>query len=76
MQISKSTLPEVVKILPPDLILTETDCPYLAPVPYRGKRNEPAHIPLVVEKLATILGRPKEELAEVTAANATRAFGI
>lgn len=73
---SKSTLSEVVKILPMDLILTETDCPYLAPVPHRGKRNEPAYIPLVVEKLAAILGRSKEELAEITAANATRAFGI
>ncbi|MCI0595449.1 MAG: TatD family hydrolase [candidate division Zixibacteria bacterium] len=73
---SKSTLPEVVKILPTDLILTETDCPYLAPVPHRGKRNEPAYIPLVVEKLAVILGRSKEELAEITSANAARAFGI
>ncbi|MCI0406047.1 MAG: TatD family hydrolase, partial [candidate division Zixibacteria bacterium] len=73
---SKSTLPEVVKILPTDLILTETDCPYLAPVPHRGKRNEPAYIPLVVEKLAAILGRSKEELAETTSANASRAFGI
>jgi TatD DNase family protein len=73
---SKSTLPDVVKILPADLILTETDCPYLAPVPHRGKRNEPAYIPLVVEKLAGILGRSKEELAEITSANAARAFGI
>ncbi|HXF49692.1 MAG TPA: TatD family hydrolase [Verrucomicrobiae bacterium] len=73
---SKSTLPEVVKILPLDLILTETDCPYLAPVPHRGKRNEPAYIPLVVEKLAAILGRSKEEMAEITSANAARAFGI
>ncbi len=73
---SKSTLPEVVKILPADLILTETDCPYLTPVPHRGKRNEPAYIPLVVEKLAAILGRSKEELAETTSANASRAFGI
>ena len=73
---SKSTLPGVVKILPTDLILTETDCPYLAPVPHRGKRNEPAYIPLVVEKLAAILGRSKEELAEITSANASRAFGI
>lgn len=73
---SKSTLPEVVKILPTDLILTETDCPYLAPVPHRGKRNEPAYIPLVVEKLAAILGRTKEEIAEITSANAARAFGI
>ncbi|MCI0331330.1 MAG: TatD family hydrolase [candidate division Zixibacteria bacterium] len=72
----KSTLPEVVKILPLDLILTETDCPYLAPVPHRGKRNEPAYIPVVVEKLAAVLGRSKEELAEVTATNAARAFGI
>lgn len=72
----KSTLAEVVKILPLDLILTETDCPYLAPVPYRGKRNEPSYIPLVVEKLAAILGHSKEELAEITTANAARAFGI
>ncbi|HEU4437501.1 MAG TPA: TatD family hydrolase, partial [candidate division Zixibacteria bacterium] len=73
---AKSTLPEVVKILPADLILTETDCPYLAPVPHRGKRNEPAYIPLVVEKLAGILGRSKEEMAEITSSNASRAFGI
>ncbi len=73
---SKSTLLDVVKILPTDLILTETDCPYLAPVPHRGKRNEPAYIPLVVERLAAILGRPKEELAKITSANAARAFGI
>lgn len=73
---SKSTLLDVVKILPVDLILTETDCPYLAPVPHRGKRNEPAYIPLVVEKLAVILGRSKEELAEITTVNASRAFGI
>ncbi len=73
---SKSTLPDVVKILPTDLILTETDCPYLAPVPYRGKRNEPAYIPLVVEKLAVILGRTKEEMSAITSANAMRAFGI
>jgi len=72
----KSTLPEVVKILPLDLILTETDCPYLAPGPHRGKRNEPAYIPLVVERLAAILGRSKKELAEITSANAARAFGI
>ncbi len=72
----KSTLGDVVKILPTELILTETDCPYLTPVPHRGKRNEPAYIPLVVEKLAVILGRSKEELAEITAANAARAFGI
>jgi len=72
----KSTLADVIKILPMDLILTETDCPYLAPVPHRGKRNEPAYIPLVVERLAAILCRPKEELAEITSANAIRAFGI
>lgn len=72
----KSMLADIVKILPIDLILTETDCPYLAPVPHRGKRNEPAYIPFVVEKLASILGRPKEELAEITAANACRAFGL
>ena len=72
----KSTLSEVVKILPLDLIFTETDCPYLAPVPHRGKRNEPAYIPYVVEKLAAILGRSKEEVAEITSTNASRAFGI
>ncbi|MGH8004487.1 MAG: TatD family hydrolase [Limisphaerales bacterium] len=73
---SKSSLPEVVKTLPVDLILTETDCPYLAPVPHRGKRNEPAYIPLVVEKLVAILGCSKEELAAISSANASRAFGI
>jgi len=73
---SKSALSEVIRILPTDLILTETDCPYLTPVPQRGKRNEPAYIAFVVDTLAAILGRSKENMAEITSANASRAFGI
>ncbi len=52
---------ETVKILPADKIMIETDCPYLAPVPHRGKRNEPAFVGLVAEKLAEIRGWSLEE---------------
>lgn len=61
-----SDLREIVKTLPDDRILIETDCPYLAPVPHRGRRNEPAFVPLVAEKLAEIKGWPVDETAQRT----------
>ena len=57
-------------------IVLETDSPYLAPVPYRGKRNESAYIMKVVEKLAEIYRVPREEVAEVTTGNSKDIFGV
>lgn len=59
---------------PAQCLLVETDAPYLAPVPYRGKRNEPAHCRLAAEKLAELRGLPQEEAAAITTANAMRLF--
>lgn len=59
---------------PLDRILIETDAPYLTPVPFRGKRNEPAHVRLVAEALAVIRGTTYEAVAAATTANAARLF--
>jgi len=67
---------EVVKEIPLEHLLIETDCPYLAPVPYRGKRNEPAYVVKVAEMLAQIKGLPLEQVAKTTTENGKRAFGI
>ena len=69
-----SNLPEVAKYLPLDRILVETDSPYLSPVPYRGKRNEPGRTRYVAEKLAEILQVPLELVARRTTENANRLF--
>lgn len=57
-------------------LLVETDCPYLSPVPYRGKRNEPAFVKHVVEAIAQIRDIPEEKVVEITTLNALRLFGI
>lgn len=57
----------VIRDMPADRILVETDCPYLAPVPYRGRRNEPAHLPHVLAKLAELRGWSLEEAERRTA---------
>ena len=62
--------------LPLDRIVLETDAPYLAPVPCRGKRNEPAFLVHTAQKIADILQIPVEELASVTTANASALFRI
>lgn len=67
---------EVAKEVPLDRLLVETDCPFLSPHPYRGKRNEPARVKLVAEKIAELKGMEFEELAEITSNNARRLFGI
>ena len=59
-----------------DDIVLETDCPWLTPVPYRGKRNEPAYVRLVAEKVAQIKGLPLEEVAAVTTRSAQRLFNL
>ena len=59
---------DYIKIMPDDRIMMETDCPYLAPVPYRGWRNEPAFLPHVAEGLATVKGWTAEETGKRTSA--------
>ncbi|TES55496.1 TatD family deoxyribonuclease [Halalkalibacterium halodurans] len=66
----------VAKEVPLDRLLIETDCPYLAPHPYRGKRNEPAYVKLVAEQIAELKDIPYEEVAKVTTANARKLFDI
>jgi TatD DNase family protein len=69
-------LREVVREMPLDRMLVETDSPYLAPVPHRGKRNEPAFVHLVAEAIAQVKGVGVDEVAEVTSLNARLLFGI
>jgi TatD DNase family protein len=69
-------LDQAVLETPLDRILVETDGPYLAPVPHRGKRNEPAFVRHTAERIAGVRGLPVEELIAATAANAARVFGL
>ena len=71
-----SMLRDIVKTVPMDRILIETDCPYLTPVPYRGKRNEPAHVRFVSQKIAEIKAVPVERVEAETTRNAERLFKI
>jgi TatD DNase family protein len=57
-------------------LLLETDCPYLTPVPHRGKRNEPAYISLVAQEVARVRGIPVDEVARQTTANASALFRL
>lgn len=70
------TLKEVVEYVPLDRILLETDCPYLAPNPYRGKRNSSLYLPFVVEEIAKIKQVSYEEVVSVTTQNALQLFRI
>lgn len=70
----KSILPDVLKRVPLERVLLETDSPYLAPVPMRGKRNESSFVPYVADFLAGIYGCTVEEVAAVTTANARALF--
>ena len=65
---------ELARLLPPDRLLTETDAPYLAPKPYRGKPNHSKYIPLIGAKLAEVKGIAPEECARITSENALRLF--
>jgi len=67
---------EVVSQLPLDKILLETDCPYLTPEPYRGKRNDPTKIPLIAQKLAELHQVSLQEVEDITYANFTKLFGL
>lgn len=65
---------EVAKIVPLEKLLVETDSPYLTPVPFRGKRNEPAYVKYAAEEIANLRGMSFEELAQATTENAMRIF--
>jgi TatD DNase family protein len=67
---------DVVKFIPDDRLLIETDSPYLTPEPHRGQRNESAYVKLVAEKIAKIKGKSLEYIADMTTSNAKRIFGI
>ena len=67
---------EVAKEVPLDRLLIETDCPYLAPHPYRGKRNEPSYVKLVAEQIADLKEISFDEVARATTENANRLFRI
>ncbi|MEI9809792.1 MAG: TatD family hydrolase [Bacteroidota bacterium] len=69
-------LDKVMKDIDLQHVVLETDAPYLAPVPFRGKRNEPAYISYVVQKLVEIKGTDSEEIATITTANAQKLFGL
>jgi TatD DNase family protein len=67
---------DAVRIVPRDRLLVETDCPFLAPIPYRGKRNEPAHVVETARKVAELWGTSLDEVAEATTANVKRLFRV
>lgn len=69
-------LPEIVKAMPMERLLLETDAPYMAPVPMRGKRNEPAYVRFVAEKVAELRGLSLEEVAARTTKNAIELYGL
>lgn len=68
-------LDAAIQEVPLDRLLVETDAPYLAPVPHRGRRNEPAFVERTAARLAEVRGRPLQEMLELTSANAARVFG-
>lgn len=67
---------ELLRLVPDDRLLVESDSPYLAPVPFRGKRNEPAFVPRTIERLAVARAATVEMIAERSADNARRLFGL
>lgn len=67
---------EVIEYVPADRLLAETDCPYVAPVPFRGKRNDPRKVVLVVQRLAEIKKMTETDLAEILIDNAKRTFKL
>lgn len=71
----KAGLAEILMQIPLSMMVLETDAPYLAPVPYRGKRNEPSYLGLVGQKIADVLDMPLEEVARITSSNAESVYG-
>ena len=72
----KSALAETVREMAPEDLLLETDCPYLTPVPHRGKRNESSYIPYICARVAELTNCSVEDLAAITTRNAERIFGL
>lgn len=72
----KSHLPEVLPQIPVGRVVLETDSPYMAPVPMRGKRNESAFVALVLKKMAEVYGMEESEIDRITTENATRIFAL
>lgn len=72
----KSLMAETVKAIGAEHVVLETDAPYLAPVPYRGKRNESSYIPCIAAKIAEILGIDEKNLEEITTNNAMNLFNL
>ncbi len=66
----------ILKSIPPEYLLLETDSPFMTPVPHRGKRNEPSYIPLIAEKISEIHNISLDELADITSYNAFKLYGI
>ena len=73
---SNEQLREVVRGIKIERLLLETDCPYLTPVPHRGKRNEPAYVGITAEKVAELKGLSVEDVGRITSLNASRLFGF
>ena len=71
-----TTCAAAAAVTPPERVLVETDRPYLAPVPHRGRENEPAYVALVGEGVAAATGRPVDEVAHSTAALTRSLFGL
>jgi TatD DNase family protein len=71
-----AALRDAIRIVPRDRLLVETDCPFLAPAPHRGRRNEPAYVLETAKKVAELWGTALEEVADETTANVRRLFGI
>ena len=67
-------LEEVIKMVPDDRLLVETDGPYMTPVPYRGKRNEPAYVEIIARRIAELRNSSYEEVAKITTQNCLRLF--
>lgn len=67
---SARTLPEVARLVPPDRLVVETDCPFLPPQGHRGRRNEPAYLVITAARVAELRGEPLDELAATMSANA------
>ena len=76
MTFKNSNLRDYITRIPLERLLIETDAPYLAPVPKRGRRNEPSYLPYTASYLADCYGIPEERLAEATTANARRLFAL
>lgn len=70
----KASLPDVVSAVSPSMIIVETDAPFLAPHPHRGKRNEPSYVRLVAQKVAEIYNLPLEKMADILDANSREIF--